>query len=156
MDADYHKKYYLKRRAELLQRAKDNYWANVEERRAYHRAHANKMRPTRKEYYRAWCEANAEKIQIRNRQASKQWREQNPHLNAAKSNSYRARKLNAQPDWLSVTQLNEMKMIYATCPKGWHVDHIVPLKGTDVCGLHVPWNLQHLPASQNMRKSNKA
>ena len=59
------------------------------------------------------------------------------------------RKQNQVPPWADIEKI---KQIYLSCPKGWHVDHIVPLKGKNVSGLHVETNLQHLPAVENMQK----
>lgn len=75
---------------------------------------------------------------------------------------YHASKLNATPAWLSNKHLEEIQGVYLLAKECellsgdmYHVDHIVPLQGENVCGLHVPWNLQVLPADINMSKGNR-
>ena len=67
-------------------------------------------------------------------------------------NSRRAVKGNALPIWQDRSEVAEF---VGMCPPDYHVDHIIPLNGSTVCGLHVTANLQYLPAQENMRKSNK-
>lgn len=79
----------------------------------------------------------------------------NPHKINARSAFYRALKIKATPKWLSKDQKEMLAKFYENCPKGMQVDHIVPLRGKTVCGLHVPWNLQYLTKEENCKKSNK-
>ena len=70
---------------------------------------------------------------------------------AARTAKYKSAKLNQIPSWAN---LDKIKEIYDKCPKGYHVDHVVPLQGELVSGLHVETNLQYLPAKDNLSKSN--
>lgn len=72
----------------------------------------------------------------------------------------RLRQADATPSWLSPAQRAEIEAVYEHARdcrlitgEPYHVDHIIPLMGDGVCGLHVPWNLQVLPADVNQRKS---
>jgi hypothetical protein len=51
--------------------------------------------------------------------------------------------------------METIKSVYRDCPKGFHVDHIIPLQGKKVSGFHVEYNLQYLTASENSKKHNK-
>lgn len=64
----------------------------------------------------------------------------------------RAAKIQAIVPWANQEKI---KLIYKNCPEGYHVDHIVPLQGKLVSGLHVEYNLQYLTAEENLKKSNK-
>jgi hypothetical protein len=80
---------------------------------------------------------------------------QYPAKGAAKTAKYRYTKLKATPIWITKEQLKEIEKIYESCPKGHEVDHIIPIQGKQVRGLHVPWNLQYLPSRLNKRKGNR-
>ncbi len=82
----------------------------------------------------------------------KLYRLNNPHTQKNLSAKRRALQLNATPKFANPKKIRE---IYKNCPKGYVVDHIVPLQGKVVCGLHVEWNLQYLTPSENSSKSNK-
>ena len=70
----------------------------------------------------------------------------------ARTAKRRAIKLCAMPTWANLLAIKE---IYNNCPEGHHVDHIVPLQGKNVCGLHVENNLQYLTVQENLSKGNK-
>ena len=96
------------------------------------------------------------------RECNRIWRENNPEKSALKNLRYRLRKLKSIPDWLSLEHKAQIKTFYLKAKKkavgvggSWHVDHIIPLKGKLVCGLHVPWNLRVIAATENLRKNNK-
>lgn len=78
--------------------------------------------------------------------------QKNPGKFKAQTALRRSRVLQATPKWID---LKEIERIYRDCPIGLEVDHIIPLKSDIVCGLHVPWNLQYLPKSENAKKKNK-
>lgn len=92
---------------------------------------------------------------------AKSWRIANPAKRNAASAKRHAAKLNATPHWLTQEHLDQIEMCYVEAlalrmytGQEYHVDHIVPLQGKAVCGLHVPWNLRVILAKDNLAKSN--
>lgn len=82
----------------------------------------------------------------------RKWKKENKNMVKFYRSNERMAKLLATPKFAN---LDKIKDIYKNCPKGYHVDHIIPLRGKTVCGLHVEWNLQYLTPTENCRKSNK-
>lgn len=85
-----------------------------------------------------------------------------PHKCVARCAKYQKAKLKRAPLWLSDKQNNIIELFYnlssfLTQRTGirYEVDHIVPIQGKSVSGLHVPWNLQVITKEENVRKSNR-
>lgn len=120
---------------------------NKEKRAAYHERNADR----RKLYY----EMNKERIKAYYRLYIAAKRAEY----AARTIKRKALKLKATPVW---SDLNKITKIYRCCKQlseitgvKHHVDHIVPLKGKTVCGLHVEYNLRIITATENLGKGNR-
>ncbi len=110
------------------------------------------------EHSRLAYQANAEERKAKQRL----WSKTNRGIANALGRRYKLKKAKATPLWLTPEQIYNMQCTYKvaaqlseTSSQKWHVDHIMPIRGKDVCGLHVPWNLQLLPAKMNMQKGNR-
>lgn len=105
-----------------------------------------------------WIEKNPEKM----REHRRKWRGANKDKVLANTRLRQLKKCYATPAWLSADQKKQIQSFYRDAMirskqtgSPHDVDHIIPINGKDVCGLHVPWNLQVIPRTENIRKSNK-
>lgn len=90
------------------------------------------------------------------------YRENNAAKWTAKTRKYQSARLKRTPAWLTEDDLWMMEQAYDIAKERtrvfgfpWHVDHVIPLQGKLVSGLHVPHNMQVIPATDNCSKSNK-
>ena len=104
-----------------------------------------------------WCKRNPEIV----RKMKQEYRRNNPEKMAFFSAKYRAKRKHACPSWLCKEDKKLIFELYKlrnqlTAETGiqHHVDHIIPLQHKNICGLHVPWNLQILTEEDNLSKSN--
>lgn len=152
------RKCYLEKREHYYEKTKEWVKNNPEARKRIVSTHYSKNQEAILEKQSVYRSENRELCNSR----IKSWSERNPDKLRAKDARRRSQELKAQPVWLSDKQKQEIDDIYKLARdcelvsgEKYHVDHIVPLQGKVVCGLHVPWNLQVLPASVNIGKSNK-
>lgn len=119
-----------------------------------------------REYDRKWRASNPEKVReklkrwgeanrARKAELFREWSRRNPKAVVERARRRALRKRQSMPSWLTPEQKSALRAIYLAAQPGEHVDHIYPLRGKSAWGLHVPWNLQVIPAAQNLRKSNK-
>ena len=132
--------------------------------KAYNKSEAGQK--AKREYY----EKNRETVIARasNRpmdersRAKLRYKESNPDLYKELVSLRRRRFRQATPKWLSAEQKMEIRLKYRLAIElsrrtgiRHAVDHVVPLQGENVCGLHVPWNLEVITQDENLKKSNK-
>lgn len=142
------KENYLKNKEKILSNCKVKYKKNKSEillkSKNYYNENKNKVNKRNQENYK--------KNIVTVRQRHSQWEKDNKEIRRSIFAKRRAAKLQRTPKWVDLQKIQE---VYKNCPKGMHVDHIVPLQGKNVSGLHVHWNLQYLTASENCKKGNR-
>lgn len=100
-------------------------------------------------FYAEWLAEHADELAERNDELT----QATQGKNAAYAAKHRAKSLGALPSWADLTGI---ELLYAeAAAKGMHVDHIYPLRGKAVCGLHVLENLCLLTPLENLRKGNR-
>ncbi len=147
---EYHKKnkakkakidseYYTKNKSRIKNRMLNNYYKDPEAKIVYRKNNAEKIRVKRLAHNRA-----------------------NKGLCNSYSAKRRAARSNATPNWLTKDHISDILQMYEDAKdiewlseESFEVDHIVPLRGKNVCGLHVPWNLQILTRFENRSKGNR-
>lgn len=115
------------------QRALAHYRANTVARSEYAKTRRARYLESYKTAYKSWARANVQRVRYY-------------------ANKRRCAKLERTPAWADLVAI---KAFYDACPAGHQVDHILPLRGRRISGLHVLENLQYLPDAENMSKGNR-
>jgi hypothetical protein len=97
---------------------------------------------------KAWNNSNKQRVNENHRN----WSKANRGKVLANTNLQREQRRKRIVPW---TEKEAIEQFYCNCPAGYEVDHIVPLNGKLVSGLHVLLNLQYLTTLDNRRKGNK-
>ena len=144
-------------------------WHQAAEKRADYFREYNKSeagQQAKRKYYEANKENVIARAQARpdedKRRYKKTHKVNNPDMYKEMTSLRRRRFRDATPKWLTENQKMEIRFKYRLAialsratGERHAVDHIIPLHGESVCGLHVPWNLQVLTQKDNLAKYNR-
>ena len=133
----------------------------IENNRELHATRVKRWQAANKDKVRtdakAWATANPEKVKAKHLRHIKK----HPEAYTARAVASVARRAKRVPQWLTSDDRWLMREAYflsklRTKMFGfvWEVDHIIPLRGALVSGLHVPTNLQVIPKRDNRLKHN--
>ena len=147
--------WYQKNREEVIERVRANYYKDVDASRQRGRDYAETHKEEAKTRIKKWSQENPE----RKRQNDKAWVAANKDRAHSLKAKYRAARRQACPPWVDDEHMARIHEIYRLRREisdrtgvVHEVDHIVPLQGKIVCGLHVWWNLRVIPREENNRR----
>lgn len=174
--AEYNKVYAAKNRVKAYERLKEWRKQNPDKVAAQNKRYAERYpkKVNLKALKSKW--KNIDKVREKNRLIAAKFRKNNSELIKQRKQQYqrthqgvinasiakrRAAKFLRTPKWVGPEEMWLIEQIYELAAlrtkmfgAAWHVDHIIPLQGNNVSGLHVPTNLQVIPGKENIRKSN--
>lgn len=147
--------HYEANKSIYIKRAKEWKISNPEKVSACIKSYYEKNKEKERARLKAWEISNS----IKRISAKKTWRKENKSRLAAQCRARQATKINATPSWADLNLIAVEYSLASWCSEvmriEYHVDHVVPLQGRNVCGLHVHNNLQVIQATENLRKSNR-
>lgn len=153
------RRYYEKHKEKIKKYVKEWEESNKEHiskrKRQYYQKNKEVIKKRVNEYYYD----NKESIKISRKEYRRKNKKEINRKNIVNVRLRQTRKRQAVPPWYEhdsvMTLYDEAQRITEETGVIHHVDHIVPLKSNLVCGLHCIDNLQIIPATENLSKSNK-
>jgi len=148
------------RKYDEANKAKKAAWreANKKLLREYARDHYVANKDLYLEKAAAWGKENKD----RRREIVSKSKKGNRAKHTADTAKYRADKDKRTPNWLSEFDLLHIKCLYQVAAmrtresgEPWHVDHVIPLRGELVSGLHTPANMRVIRGEENEKKNNR-